>query len=71
MSDNKKYKGKQDRIRVDKRDPSEVEYLHRQFPQLPHQSITGAIRAAGPMRKNIIEYLRKKIVAKQFYCIDY
>lgn len=34
MSDNKSYTGKQDRIRVDSNDPSEVEYLHSQYPGL-------------------------------------
>ena len=60
MADNKKYKGKQDRIRVSATDPSEVEYLHKQYPSLSHQAIHGAIRAAGPMRNDIKDYLQKK-----------
>ncbi|MEO8769400.1 MAG: DUF3606 domain-containing protein [Ferruginibacter sp.] len=60
MTDNKNIKGKQDRIRVDSKDPSEVEYLHRKYPSLSHQAIHGAIRSAGPMRKNILIYLEKK-----------
>lgn len=60
MADNKKSVGKQDRIRVDSMDPSEVEYLHRQFPGLSHQAVSGAVRAAGPLRKDIVAYLNKK-----------
>ena len=60
MPDNKKNAGKQDRIRVDSKDSSEVEYLHSKFPELSHQAITGAVRAAGPMRKDIINYINKK-----------
>lgn len=55
MADNKKLKGKADRIRVAINDPSEIEYMHRQFPHLSHQAISGAIRAVGPMRKDIID----------------
>jgi hypothetical protein len=43
MSDNKTNTGQQDRIRVDAKDPSEVEYLHRQFPNKTHQEIKDAI----------------------------
>lgn len=59
MSDNKKQKGKQDRIRVDKNDPEEIEYLQRKFPGLSHNWIVDAIRKAGPFRKNIVGFLRK------------
>lgn len=60
MSDNKKYRGIKDRNRVDQHDPSEVEWLHRQFPQLSHQTVQKAIHTAGPLRKNILQYLEKK-----------
>lgn len=60
MSDNKKNVGKQDDIRVDSNDPSEVEYLHRQFPNFTHEQIKEAIKAAGPFRADIIEYLQKR-----------
>ena len=60
MSDNKTNKGKQDDIRVDSNDSSEVEYLHQQFPNKTHDQIKEAIKAAGPMRKDIIAYLEKK-----------
>ena len=58
MSDDKSKQGKQDDIRVDTNDKSEVEYLHRQFPSKTHEQIISAIKAAGPMRKDIIKYLQ-------------
>lgn len=58
MSDNKKNVGKQDDIRVDANDASEVEYLHRQFPQKSHEEIKRAIVEKGPLRKDIEEFLR-------------
>jgi len=60
MSDNKQNIGKQDDIRVDSNDPSEVEYLHRQFPEKTHEEIKKAIQAAGPLRANIVAYLQRK-----------
>lgn len=59
MSDNKQNTGKQDDIRVDSNDPSEVEHLHRQFPGKTHEEIIRAIREAGPLRKDILERLNK------------
>ena len=58
MSDNKSNTGQQDRIRVDANDPSEVEYLHSQFPNKTHQEIKEAIAAKGPLRKDIEAYLK-------------
>ncbi|HWV66022.1 DUF3606 domain-containing protein [Chitinophaga sp.] len=58
MADDKKNVGKQDDIRVDSQDPSEVEYLHQQFPAKTHQQIRDAIKQAGPMRQDIINYLK-------------
>lgn len=60
MSDNKQNTGNQDDIRVDSNDPSEVEYLHRQFPDKTHEEIKKAIQAAGPLRADIIAYLQRK-----------
>lgn len=60
MSDNKKKKGTQDRIRVNSQESYEVEYLHSKYPHLSHQAVAGAIRAAGPLRKHIVAYLKKK-----------
>lgn len=59
MADNKQNIGKQDDIRVDINDASEVEYLHSRFPNKTHEQIKEAIEKKGPFRKDIIEYLRK------------
>lgn len=59
MSDNKTNTGQQDRIRVDANDPSEVEYLHQQFPQKTHQQIKDAIKSKGPLRKDIEAFLEE------------
>lgn len=58
MSDDKRNTGKQDDIRVDANDPSEVEYLHRQFPEKSHEEVLAAVKKYGPMRKDIEEQLR-------------
>ena len=60
MSDNKSKQGKQDDSRVDKNDPSEVEYLHRKFPNKTHQQIKDAIDKKGPNRRDIEAYLAGK-----------
>jgi hypothetical protein len=57
MADDKRNTGNQDDIRVDINDPSEVEYVHRQFPQKTHEEVVDAIRKYGPMRKDIEEAL--------------
>lgn len=59
MADNKQNIGKQDDIRVDINDASEVEYLHRQFPNKTHEQIKEAIEKKGPFRKDIIDYLKR------------
>ena len=60
MSDNKTKTGKQDDIRVDINDASEVEYLHQQFPNKTHEEIKKAIKEKGPMRSDIENYLRSQ-----------
>jgi len=57
MADNKSNVGQQDRIRVDANDPSEVEYLHRQFANLKHEQVVEAIKAKGPLREDVVKYL--------------
>jgi hypothetical protein len=59
MSDNKIKKGKLDDIKVDKNDPSEVEYLHRKYPKKTHVQIKEAINKKGPYRKDIEAWLNK------------
>ena len=61
IMDNKKYITTNDRIRVNAHDPSEVEYLHSKFPELSHAVIKQAIVKAGPVRQNIVKYLRTKM----------
>jgi uncharacterized protein (DUF433 family) len=58
MSDNKKKQDGRDRVKVDLNDPSEVEYLHQQFPNKTHEQIKTAIKYAGPLRKDIERYLK-------------
>lgn len=58
MGDDKNKTGKQDDSRVDANDPSEVEYLHRQFPNKSHQQVKEAIIKYGPMRVDIIKHLK-------------
>jgi len=58
MADDKKNTGQQDRILIDANDPSEVEYVHRQFPQLRHEQVLEAIMKVGPDREAVIQYLK-------------
>jgi len=60
MSDNKNVQDGRDRSKVDSQDKNEVEYVHQQFPGLSHEQIKEAIAAAGPVRKDIMEWLNKK-----------
>ncbi len=59
MADDKQNTGKQDDIRVDINDPSEVEYVHQKFPDKTHEQVLEAIRTYGPMRKDIEEALSR------------
>jgi hypothetical protein len=56
--DNKQNTGTQDDIRVDLNDPSEVEYVHQQFPDKTHQEIKDAIKQFGPLRADIMQALK-------------
>ncbi|MBW8683492.1 DUF3606 domain-containing protein [Chitinophaga rhizophila] len=57
MSDSKQNVGQQDRVRVDANDPSEVEFVHRQFPELSHGQVLAAIKENGPLREDIYKKL--------------
>ena len=59
MSDNKNLTGHQDRVLIDSKSPSEVEYVHKQFPDMKHDEILNAIKSKGPFRKDVMEYLEK------------
>jgi hypothetical protein len=58
MADNKINVGQQDRVRIDANDPSEVEYVHRQYPHLRHEQVLEAIQKVGPDRETVIQYLK-------------
>lgn len=58
MADDKTNVGKQDDIRVDRDDKSEVEYVHRQFPEKTHEEIVQAIERYGPFREDILRGLK-------------
>ena len=60
MSDDKTNRGRQDDLRVDINDKSEVEYLHQQFPNKTHEEVVDAIRRYGPMREDIVKELRSR-----------
>ena len=60
MTDNKNNNGIPDRVRVDARDPAEVEYLQQKFPGIQHGEVLTAIREAGPVRKDVIRYIEKQ-----------
>ncbi len=62
MSDNKKYTGKKDRIRIDPNDPSEVEKLHAKYPMFTHRQVLNAIKKYGPMRKDVKKYMDKRSI---------
>lgn len=59
MADDKSVKGKQDGLRVDVNDPSEVEYLHSRHPEHTHEEIRDAIKKYGPLRKDIEDQLKR------------
>ncbi len=59
MPDNKKAV-KLDRIKIDKNDPSEVEFVHQQFPNLSHRQVVNSIMAYGPSREKVYNNLRTK-----------
>jgi len=60
MSDNKAIRDKRDSSKIDLFDPSEVEYVHQQFPNLLHSQIVDAIREKGPSREEVMKYLETK-----------
>jgi Protein of unknown function (DUF3606) len=56
--DNPKDIGKSDRIRASQQ-PHEVKFIAKKF-KITGQAASGAIRAAGPMRANVYDYIRRK-----------
>jgi hypothetical protein len=60
MSDNKTVRDGRDRAKIDVNDPSEVEFVHKQFPNLSHEQIVEAIKEKGPSRQAVMTYLNSK-----------
>ncbi len=60
MADNKKLTSKPDRSRVDRFDRSEMTWLRKRFPEHSTIQVINAVVKAGPMRKKIVAYLKKK-----------
>ena len=58
--DNKKMTDKGDSSKIDINDPSEVEFVHQQFPALEHAQIVKAIRVKGPSKTAVVGYLETK-----------
>ena len=58
MKDDKNKITQQDSVRVDEKDPGEIEHLHQQFPALNYTDILEAIRKAGPHKEDIVRYLK-------------
>lgn len=58
MADNPKDVGKGDRIRASLQ-KHEVQYIAKKF-RITGQAAAGAIRAAGPMRQKVYDYIRAK-----------
>ena len=50
--------GAQDKRLVDANDKSEVEYVHQQFPHLEHAQVLEAVKTKGPIREDIMKYLK-------------
>jgi hypothetical protein len=60
MSDNKQNAGKQDDIRVDRNNATEVDQLHQQYPTLTPEEVKEAIKVKGPLREDILKFLDSK-----------
>jgi len=56
--DNKNVRDGRDSSKIDANDPSEVEYVHKQFPKLSHEEVLKAIKQKGPSREAVIMYLK-------------
>lgn len=60
MADSKGNVAEENRVRIDKDDPEEVAFVHRQFPLMQPEQIVEAIEEAGPYRDEIMTYLNKR-----------
>jgi len=46
-----------ERMKIDKNNPEEVSFMHRQFPLMYQEQIVEAIEEAGPYKDDIMAYL--------------
>ena len=60
MTDDKSPVGTSDINQNEGDDSNEIEYVLMQFPHLTHQQVSDAIKRTGPLRKDVIEYLKNK-----------
>lgn len=60
MADNKDIRDGRDNSKIDINDPSEIEYVHQQFPELTHTEVVEAIKTKGPSREAVMNYLQSK-----------
>lgn len=60
MADNKDLLGVKDRSNIDANDPTEVAYVHHQFPWFSNQEIKSAIKEHGPDRDAVMAFLESK-----------
>ncbi len=54
MLDNKNQQDGRDRNKVDANDPSEVEYVHQQFPNLKQPEVFDAIKSKGSNKEVVL-----------------
>ncbi len=59
MTGNSVFRDQKDLSRIDVNNPAQVEYVHHQFPWLPHEQIKEAIKKHGPDRDAVQAYLER------------
>ena len=59
MTGNNIIRGQRDRRRIDVNDPTDVEYVHYQFPWLSHKEIKEIIKKHGPDRHAVEAVLER------------
>lgn len=57
MEIEKRYKKRRSDIWVNRNDPAEIAFFQKKYPHKTQQQIKDAIKAAGPLRKDIESYL--------------
>lgn len=59
MADDKTKRGKQDRTRINTSEKYELDYWKQELG-VSGQQVAGAVRAVGPMAKDVRAYLKRK-----------